>query len=113
MVKENQQCISCGAGHYSRVLQDITLDTQHGRKVTIPAVEVFKCSACGDEVIPAASHNYIDRRIADEDEQLSPADVRKSFDALGDSLTEISQTIGIGSKTPGRWHSGSQHPTKA
>lgn len=113
MSKEGDSCILCGIGHYERILEDFNLEDKNGHEVRIPQVAVFKCTSCGDKVVPVASHNYIEKRAAEANEQLSPIDVQTLFKTLGRSQSEISEDLGLGSKTYGRWLSGSQHPSKA
>lgn len=103
----------CGAGHYVRVLRDFNLEDKDGHTVTIPQVATLRCDACEDEIVPAASHHYIERRMQEESEQLSPAEVRTIFESFNRTQATVCEDLGLGMKTLLRWLNGTQHPSRA
>jgi len=113
MPKANDTCIVCNAGKYRALQTDLEVETQDGTKVVVKDVPVFRCEACGDELIPASSHAYVDRIIAEQTEQLSKRDVKQLFDGFERTQAEVTADLGLGPKTLTRWLSGSQHPNRA
>jgi putative zinc finger/helix-turn-helix YgiT family protein len=106
-------CASCGSGHYQKVLTRYVVTIADGVEVVVPNAELLKCQKCGDELIPSKTQALIDQAIADQTEQLSKNELEDIADRFGLDQTQISETLGLGSKTFHRWLNGSQYPSRS
>jgi YgiT-type zinc finger domain-containing protein len=113
MTKTNDACIACGEGKYVGFKKDLFIETEGGLQFQVPEVGMLRCDSCGDEIVPARSHKYVDNYVADRVEQLTPGDVRDLFGSIDNTQSAICEDLGLGTKTLGRWLSGEQHPNRA
>lgn len=101
-------CFECDQGHYEMVVQPYSCGGQDGNVVVVPDVTFFRCTHCGEELIPAESCRYISRYSAEANEQLTKAELHAMLEASGLSQKDFAEAIGLGEKTFHRWLKGTQ-----
>lgn len=106
-------CTACDAGHYEEVFVPYETTVADGTKIVIPKVKFLRCSKCGDELIPPETQREIDRAISEQTEQLSIRELELAAETFGLDQTEISEILGLGSKTFHRWLKGKQYPSRS
>lgn len=106
-------CPACGVGHYEEVLVPYKTTLADDVQLEIPKIKVLRCQNCGDELIPAETQKQIDRAIAEKTEQLSQHELEQIAVKFGLDQTEISEVLGLGSKTFHRWVNGTQYPSRS
>lgn len=101
-------CVDCDNGSYERVVIDYTDVDQNGVQVLVPNVEILRCSACGAELIPAASSRQISEAVAKASDQLSPEELYAIMEQFDLNQTQMAEIFGFGEKTYHRWLKGTQ-----
>lgn len=109
MKNHPKHCIDCDEGTYELLTVDFTEKDPNGAEVTVPGIEVLRCSNCGEELIPAASSKKISKAVAEANEQLKPEQLYDMFSRFDvDQQKELADICGFGEKTFGRWLKGTQ-----
>ena len=107
-MKIPEHCFECGSGRYEVVETDYQDTGSDGTTVVVPKVKILRCTACGEELIPAESDRYISRFVAEANDQLTKAQLFDLFHASGLNQMEFAEAIGLGEKTFHRWLKGTQ-----
>ncbi len=105
-------CRECGEGHFEFIQIDHIEKISNDNPVTVPGVWVNRCDHCGETVFPAISVKYIQSSVADQPEPLTGQELERIREELGvDRQDEMSEILGLGTKTYHKWESGAQFPT--
>jgi putative zinc finger/helix-turn-helix YgiT family protein len=107
-MKIPKNCFECEEGQLVEIVQDYTDVGPDGASVVVPGVKMFRCTHCGEELIPAESNRYISRYVAEANEQITKAELFAMLDASGLSQKDFAEAIGLGEKTFHRWLKGTQ-----
>ncbi len=106
-------CPFCAKGILALRQLDFRVETPEEPSFTVPDVWVDECSDCHEKVFPPESSRYIEQTIAEESEQLTPAELCAIRNALGVDQTEMSDILGLGGRTYHRWEKGTQYPSRS
>ena len=107
-MKMPQNCFECEKGQLVEIIQDYVDSGPDGASVVVPNVKMFRCTDCGEELIPAESSRYISSYVAEKNEQLTKAELFAMLEASGLSQKDYAEAIGLGEKTFHRWLKGTQ-----
>jgi len=109
-----KSCRDCGVGKFELVQITHVENVAQDNPLTIPNVWVDRCNRCGEIVFPGDTVHYIETVVAEETEQLTGRDLEQIREDLGvDRQDEMSEILGLGTKTFHKWESGSQLPTRS
>jgi YgiT-type zinc finger domain-containing protein len=103
-----ETCFECNEGHYEIVVKSYESRGQDGNIVVVPDVTFYRCTACGEELIPAKSARYISSYASEVNEQLTKAELYAMLEKSGLSQKDYAEAIGLGEKTFHRWLKGTQ-----
>jgi putative zinc finger/helix-turn-helix YgiT family protein len=106
-------CPICGKGHLIPKVIDYTVSLPDGLKIIVPKVSVEICEQCGEIALSTAAGRQIDAYIAEQNEQLSPRELERIREDLGVDQTQMSEALGLGTKTYHRWEKGNQIPSRS
>ena len=114
-MKTNEQipCAACESGHYEEIFTQYETSAADGVEISIPSVKLLRCPKCGDELIPPEAQEQIDRAVAEQTEQLTQRELEEMAELFGGDQTQISDLLGLGSKTFHRWLKGHQFPSRS
>jgi DNA-binding transcriptional regulator YiaG len=112
-----QICPSCEQGRLHLVQIEKPMEEFADLTGYAPKVQVWvdRCDHCQETFYPAETVKFIEQIDADELERLLPeelATIRKALCPNG-GQTEMSEILGLGSKTYHRWENGSQYPSRS
>jgi YgiT-type zinc finger domain-containing protein len=107
-MKSPETCFECNEGQYEIVVEPYESRGQDGNIVVVPDVTFYRCTACGEELIPAKSARYISSYVAEVNEQLTKAELYAMLEKSGLSQKDYAEAIGLGEKTFHRWLKGTQ-----
>jgi putative zinc finger/helix-turn-helix YgiT family protein len=110
---EKIPCAACGKTHYEEITSTYETELEGGLKLTIADVNLLRCPACGDELIPSESQDKIDRAVEDANDQPSVRELEDIHERFGLDQTEVSEVLGLGTKTFHRWLNGTQFPSRS
>lgn len=110
---KNTPCPCCGEGTLRSLSRDYLAKIGEGQKIKIPNVSMEVCDKCGEEILSLESARLVDAAIADHTERLTPDDLQEIREQCGVDQTEMSDVLGLGSKTYHRWEKGSQYPSRS
>jgi DNA-binding transcriptional regulator YiaG len=109
-----QICPACRQGHFQLLQTEHVEQVAQDNPLTIPSVWVDRCDHCEEVVFPAETVHFIESVVADQTEQLTPRDLEHIREDLGvDTQDQMSETLGLGTKTYGNWERGNQFPTRS
>lgn len=109
-----QTCPACGTGKFALVQIDHIENVAEDNPITIPGVWVDRCSHCGEIVFPGDTTAFIESVVADQTQQLTTRELERIRDDLGVATQdEMSEALGLGTKTYHKWESGAQFPTRS
>jgi len=108
-----QECPFCAQGVFKSCQVDYKATTPDEPEIIVKGVWVEKCSSCGEMVFPPDSSDYIAQVIAEETEQLTPAQLKEIRERLGVDQTQMSEILGLGDRTYHRWEKGTQYPSRS
>jgi len=109
----NALCPCCGNRALHRMTRDYLAHIGEGQTIKIPNIQMQVCDKCGEEILSLESAREVDSAIAEYTDRLTPGEltaIREGFDV---DQTEMSQALGLGSKTYHRWEKGSQYPSRS
>jgi putative zinc finger/helix-turn-helix YgiT family protein len=107
------RCPCCGEGTLHFTVKDYLAKIGEGQTIKIPNIQMEACDKCGEEILSLESAREVDLAIAEYTDRLTPAElmaIREGFDV---DQTEMSEALGLGSKTYHRWEKGSQYPSRS
>lgn len=110
---ENILCTACEDGFYKEVFEPYKTKAADDVEIFISKVKILRCSKCGDELLPPETQEQIDRAIAEQTEVLAPEELKEIADKFRLDQTQISEALGLGSKTFHRWLKGTQYPSRS
>lgn len=109
-----QTCPACGKGKFETLQIDHVENVHGDNPIIVHNVWVDRCDQCGEVVFPAETVHFIERVVAEETEQLTGSELERIRQDLGvDRQDEMSEILGLGSKTYHRWESSAQFPTRS
>ena len=109
-----KNCPTCGRQEYRKVTEDYIFELQDGNELKVPNLEFSRCAACGETGIPAGSMRKIREMVAELTEQISPEELEKIREELDvDNQDDMSEILGLGAKTYGRWERGTQQISRS
>lgn len=107
-------CPTCHHGHLEFLQIEHVEDVAEDNPLTIPGVWVNRCDHCGEVVFPGDTVHFIESVVAEHTEQLTPRELERVREDLGVATQdEMSQLLGLGTKTYHKWESGAQFPTRS
>jgi len=92
---------------------DYIADLPDGGEVTVSNLRVEVCDDCGEIALDSAATAQVQAAIVDYNDLLSPKElehIRKSFEVTQGQMSDI---LGLGSKTYHRWENGVQYPSRS
>ena len=107
----SRRCAECHQRAMKLTTVPYTVQVDHdGRKytVTIPDLDVPKCSNCGAISIDAVAEREIDNAFRREAHLLTPEQIFEGRNKLGLSQKQLACCLGIAPETLSRWENGSQ-----
>ena len=109
-----KNCRACGQGKIELVQITHVENVAQDNPLTIRDVWVDRCNHCGEIIFPGDTVHFIETVVAEETEQLTGRDLEQIREDLGvDRQDEMSEILGLGTKTFHKWESGSQLPTRS
>ena len=106
-------CPACEKGHLSLVTRDFVAHIGEGQKLRVPGITMEVCDKCDEEILPLESAREVDAAIAEYTDRLTPGELTEIREAFKVDQTEMSEALGLGSKTYHRWEKGSQYPSRS
>ena len=106
-------CPACEKGHLSLVTRDFVAHIGEGQKLRVPGISMEVCDECGEEILPLESAREVDAAIAEYTDRLTPGELTEIREAFKVDQSEMSEALGLGSKTYHRWEKGSQYPSRS
>jgi putative zinc finger/helix-turn-helix YgiT family protein len=107
-------CRHCQQGKFELVQITHVENVAQDNPLAIPDVWVDRCNHCGEILFPGDTVHYIETFVAEETEQLTGQDLEQIRKDLGvERQDEMSEILGLGTKTFHKWESGSQLPTRS
>jgi YgiT-type zinc finger domain-containing protein len=109
-----KSCRECGSGKFELVQINHVEKIANDNPLTIPDVWVDRCNHCGETLFPGDTVHYIESVVAEATEQLTGRElecIRDDFGVL--KQDEMSEILGLGTKTYHKWESGAQFPTRS
>ena len=110
---EGEQCPFCAKGRLVLCQADHRVISPDEPEIVVAGVWVEKCDACNEMLFPSESSRYIEQALAQETEQLTPAQLEEIRKRLGVDQTEMSKILGLGGRTYHRWEKGTQYPSRS
>ena len=109
-----QICPACQEGHFQLIQLEHVEDVAEDNPLTIPGVWVNRCDHCGEVVFPGDTIHFIESIVAEHTEQLTPRELERiREDLCVQTQDEMSEILGLGTKTYHKWESGAQFPTRS
>jgi YgiT-type zinc finger domain-containing protein len=109
----NQNCFECEGGTYEKIRDTFRVTTQDGETLDVPLVTRWRCTKCGDEILPPESSRYIEGWLAERDERFTPEMVDSFLDFHNTDQTNAAIALGFGIKTFNRWSKGTQQVSRS
>jgi putative zinc finger/helix-turn-helix YgiT family protein len=106
-------CPTCESGHLQQVNRDYIAQLGEGQKLTVPNIAMEVCDQCHAEILSLETARKIDAAIAEYTDRLTPGELTAIRESFGVDQTEMSEALGLGSKTYHRWEKGSQYPSRS
>ncbi len=106
-------CPVCDGGHLQAKTLDYPVTVSGDVKVNVRNLAVELCDACGEVVLSADAADAVDAAIAEQTEQLTVRELERIREDLDVDQTEMSEILGLGSKTYHRWEKGNQVPSRS
>ena len=110
---EDTLCPCCGEGHTQHVKRDYMASIGDGQTLRVSDIGMEVCDKCGEEILSLESTRTIDDAIADYTDRLTPDEIREIRELFQVDQTEMSEALGLGSKTFHRWEKGTQYPSRS
>ena len=109
-------CANCLKDEVYPVTMPYTTEVKHdGRmyKLTIPALTIPKCRACGELVFSIRVDDQIVAALRAEARLLTPQQIREGREALGLQSKELAERLGVAKETLSRWETGMMIQSRA
>ena len=111
--EELPNCYECNEGRYHEVQKDYHSLGSGGEQCVVPNVKFWVCSACQDELITEEGLQKITEFTREANERLSPDELKDAREKYEQNLKDMSEILGLGEKTYGRWEKGIQFPNRS
>jgi|ERR1017187_1027778 YgiT-type zinc finger domain-containing protein len=112
-MKNKQKCFQCEKGVFERLSTTYVVPTQDGENVAVPDIVLWRCNACGEEVLPPESSRNIEQWISREEERFSPTEVDAFLETFKTDQVSAAHDLGFGGKTFHRWSAGTQQVSRS
>lgn len=106
-------CFACEAGTLLCERRDHTFQHPKLGKCTIPAVPVWVCDSCGEQVIGDEGNRQIDDYLDQALNVVSPEEIQRLLSKYHLTQKQASQITGLGEKNISRWASGRARPSES
>lgn len=106
-------CPICDGGHLIPQIGGFVTTLPDGEKLTAPGIAFAVCDRCGEQAISLAESRKVETFVGEYLELLSPAEIRAIRELLGADQSEMSEALGLGTKTYHRWERGNQTPSRS
>jgi putative zinc finger/helix-turn-helix YgiT family protein len=109
-------CANCLKDEVYPVTMPYTTEVRHdGRtyKLTLPALRIPKCRACGELVFSNSVDDQIVQALRAEARLLTPQQIREGREALGLQSKEMAERLGVAKETLSRWETGMMIQSRA
>ena len=107
-------CPHCNQGKFELVQVTHVEKLADDNPLTIPGIWVDRCNHCGEILFPGDTIHYIEKVVAEATEQLTGPELERIREDLGvERQDEMSEILGLGTKTFHKWESGAQFPTRS
>ena len=107
-------CRECGEGKFELVQITHLAKIPNDNPVTVADIWVDRCNHCGETLFPGETVQYIESVVAEQTERLSGNELERIREDLGiERQDEMSEILGLGTKTYHKWESGAQFPTRS
>jgi putative zinc finger/helix-turn-helix YgiT family protein len=110
---KGQICPFCQKGKFVQTKIDYKVGLPDDQSFIVPRLAVDRCDQCAEIAIPGPSSRRIEAAIAEHTEQLTPRELKQIREDLALDQTEMSEILGLGSKTYHRWEHGTQYPSRS
>jgi DNA-binding transcriptional regulator YiaG len=109
-----KNCRLCQKGKFELVQITHVENVAQDNPLTIPEIWVERCDNCGEILFPGDTVHFIETVVAEYTEQLTGSDLERIREDLGiERQDEMSEILGLGTKTYHKWESGAQYPTRS
>ena len=109
-----KSCRHCQQGKFELVQITHIENVAQDNPLTIPGVWVDRCNHCGEIIFPGDTVHFIETVVAEETGQLTSRELERIREDLGvDTQDQMSEILGLGTKTFHKWESGAQFPTRS
>jgi YgiT-type zinc finger domain-containing protein len=112
-MKNKQKCFQCENGVFERLSTTYVVPTQDGENVAVPNIVLWRCNACGEEVLPPESSRSVEQWISREEDRFTPTEVDAFLAAFNTDQTSAAHDLGFGTKTFHRWSAGTQQVSRS
>ena len=107
-------CRHCQQGTFELVQITHVENVAQDNPLTIPDVWVDRCNHCGEIIFPGDTVHFIESVVAEQTEQLTGRELERIREDLGvETQDEMSEVLGLGTKTYHKWESDAQYPTRS
>lgn len=107
-------CRECGVGKFELVQITHLAKIPNDNPVTVADIWVNRCNHCGENLFPGETVQYIESVVAEQTERLTGNELERIREDLGiERQDEMSEILGLGTKTFHKWESGAQFPTRS
>lgn len=110
---KNSPCPCCGEGTLQSLSRDYLAKIGEGQTIKVPNVQMEVCDKCGEEILSLEAAREVDSAIAEYTDRLTPEELTAIREEFEVDQTEMSEALGLGSKTYHRWEKGSQYPSRS
>jgi putative zinc finger/helix-turn-helix YgiT family protein len=113
MNDERPVCPICGKGHMILQVMDRSTTLSDGQIIVVPDVEVEVCDNCQESAISLESSLKMEAYVAEKIELIPAKELSVIRERLGVDQLEMSEILGLGTKTYHRWEKGNQIPSRS
>jgi len=107
-MKPPYPCPDCQKGQMFSLVEDYRVRTSDGNVIVVPDVELHRCDACHQTIVPRESGKRIQELKAAGTEQFSPEELHAIFERADMTQKDFAEALGLGEKTFHRWLKGTQ-----
>jgi putative zinc finger/helix-turn-helix YgiT family protein len=115
-MNRNLTCVECGTRTMVPVSERYVAEIRHdGRPlaIDIPKLDYFRCSQCGNAILPDAADEVIGLEVRRLAKLLMPDQIAKLRDRFGLSRGQLAEQLDVGEATVRRWEEGTQIQSRA
>jgi len=110
----DQTCPVCQQGRFALVQIDHIEEVLEQDPITFRGVWVDRCENCGEIVFPSETTQFLESVVAEQSEHLDQRELERVREDLGvPHQDQMSEILGLGTKTYHKWEGGAQFPTRS